>query len=78
VDRHREKESVGKLKERREAEYYRLALREEAKVLDDMARHPSRSGPPAAAASPRSAADFAVGLTEGQNATQGVVTTWRD
>ena len=41
--RHREKESVGKLKERREAEYYRLALREEAKVLDDMARHPSRA-----------------------------------
>ena len=42
VDKHRDKESVGKLKERREAEYYRLALREESKVLDDMARHPSR------------------------------------
>ena len=40
--KHRDREVVGKLKERREAEYYRLALREEAKVLDDMARHPSR------------------------------------
>lgn len=79
VAKHREKESVGKLKERREAEYYRLALREEAKVLDDMARHPSRSGPLAtASASKVAAADSAVGRTEGQNATQGVVTTWRD
>jgi flagellar export protein FliJ len=36
----REREAVDKLRERRESEYYRLALREETKVLDDMARRP--------------------------------------
>lgn len=43
IEKHRDKESVGKLKERREAEYYRLALREETKVLDDLARHTARA-----------------------------------
>jgi len=38
VERRRAREVIGKLKERREAEYYRLAQREEIKALDDLAR----------------------------------------
>ena len=52
IEKHREKESVGKLRERRETEYYRLALREETKVLDDIARHPSRPSPAQGAPNP--------------------------
>jgi flagellar FliJ protein len=40
VEKRRDREAIDKLKERRQAEYYRLALREETKVLDDLARHP--------------------------------------
>lgn len=43
IEKHRDKESVGKLRERREAEYYKSAEREETKVLDDLARHPARA-----------------------------------
>ena len=39
VEKRRDREAIDKLKERRQAEYYRLALREETKVLDDLARH---------------------------------------
>ncbi len=38
VERHKARESIGKIKERREAEYYRLERREETKALDDLAR----------------------------------------
>lgn len=38
VEKRRAREAIGKLKERREAEYYRLAQREEIKALDDLAR----------------------------------------
>jgi len=38
VEKRRDREALGKLKERRQAEYYRLAEREETKTLDDMAR----------------------------------------
>lgn len=38
VEKHRSREAIDKLKERRQAEYYRLALREETKTLDDIAR----------------------------------------
>jgi len=38
VAKRREREAIDKLKERRQAEYYRLAEREETKILDDHAR----------------------------------------
>jgi flagellar FliJ protein len=38
VERHTARESIEKIKERRQAEYYRLAEREETKALDDLAR----------------------------------------
>lgn len=38
VEKRRGREAIDKLKERRQAEYYRLAEREEIKTLDDMAR----------------------------------------
>ena len=38
VEKRTARESIGKLKERRQAEYYRLASREETKQLDDLAR----------------------------------------
>lgn len=38
VVKHREREAIDKLRERREAEYYKAAEREEVKVLDDIAR----------------------------------------
>ena len=38
VERHNPREAIEKLKERRQAEYYRLAEREETKPLDDLAR----------------------------------------
>lgn len=38
VSRHRDREAIDKLKERRQAEYYRIAEREETKALDDIAR----------------------------------------
>jgi len=38
VDRHKAREAIEKLKERRQSEYYRLAEREETKALDDLAR----------------------------------------
>jgi flagellar FliJ protein len=38
VEKRKSREAIDKLKERRQAEYYRLAEREETKVLDDMAR----------------------------------------
>lgn len=41
VEKRRDREAIDKLKERRQAEYYRLALREETKVLDDLARRPA-------------------------------------
>ena len=40
VEKRRDREAIDKLKERRQAEYYRLALREETKVLDDLVRRP--------------------------------------
>jgi flagellar export protein FliJ len=41
VEKRKDREAIEKLKERRQAEYYRLALREETKVLDDLARRPA-------------------------------------
>jgi len=38
VEKRKARESIDKLKERRQAEYYRLAQREEIKALDDLAR----------------------------------------
>jgi flagellar protein FliJ len=38
VERRKDREAIEKLKERRQAEYYRLAEREETKALDDLAR----------------------------------------
>ena len=38
VERHKSRESIEKIKERRQVEYYRLALREDTKALDDLAR----------------------------------------
>lgn len=38
VARHTARQSIEKIKERRQAEYYRLAEREETKALDDLAR----------------------------------------
>jgi flagellar FliJ protein len=38
IEKRRGREAIEKLKERRQAEYYRLAEREETKTLDDMAR----------------------------------------
>jgi len=38
VEKRKARESIDKIKERRQAEYYRLALREEQKALDDVAR----------------------------------------
>jgi flagellar protein FliJ len=38
VEKRKAREAMDKLKERRQAEYYRLAEREETKVLDDLAR----------------------------------------
>ncbi len=38
LERHRDHEAIEKLKERRQADYYRLAEREEIKALDDLAR----------------------------------------
>lgn len=40
VEKRKSREVLDKFKERRQAEYYRLAEREEIKVLDDMARRP--------------------------------------
>jgi flagellar FliJ protein len=40
VEKRRDREAIEKLKERRQAEYYHLALREETKVLDDLVRRP--------------------------------------
>lgn len=36
--RHKDREAIDKLKERRQADYYRAAEREEIKALDDLAR----------------------------------------
>ncbi len=38
VERHKAREAIEKLKERRQAEYYRLAEREETKALDDLVK----------------------------------------
>lgn len=38
IEKHRDREAITKLKERRQADYYRAALREETKTLDDIAR----------------------------------------
>lgn len=38
VEKHRDREAIAKLKERRQAEYYRAAEREETKTLDDIFR----------------------------------------
>jgi len=38
LEKHRDRQAIDKLKERRQAEYYRLAEREETKALDDIAR----------------------------------------
>jgi flagellar protein FliJ len=38
VEKHKAREAIDKLKERRQSEYYRLALREETKELDDLPR----------------------------------------
>ena len=38
IERHKAREVIEKLKERRQAEYYKLAEREETKALDDLAR----------------------------------------
>lgn len=38
VEKHRDRQAIDKLKERRQAEYYRAAEREEIKALDDLAR----------------------------------------
>jgi flagellar protein FliJ len=38
VEKRKARESIEKIKERRQAEYYRLAAREETKALDDLAR----------------------------------------
>lgn len=38
VEKHKAAEAMRKIKERRQAEYYRLAEREETKALDDLAR----------------------------------------
>lgn len=38
LEKHRDRQAIDKLKERRQTEYYRLAEREEIKVLDDIAR----------------------------------------
>lgn len=38
IEKHRDREAIDKLKERRQADYYRLAEREETKALDDIAR----------------------------------------
>jgi len=45
LQKHRDKEAIAKVKERREADYYREALREETKVLDEVgARHFAGTG----------------------------------
>jgi flagellar protein FliJ len=41
VEKHKAREAIDKLKERRQAEYYRLELREETKELDDLPRRKS-------------------------------------
>jgi flagellar protein FliJ len=38
IEKRKARESIDKMKERKQAEYYRLALREEQKALDDLAR----------------------------------------
>jgi flagellar FliJ protein len=38
VEKHKSREAIAKMKERRQTEYYRLARREETKALDDLAR----------------------------------------
>jgi flagellar FliJ protein len=38
LERHKAREAIERLKERRQSEYYRLAAREETKALDDLAR----------------------------------------
>ena len=45
LKKRRDREAVDKLRERREAEYYRLAEREETKALDDQARRPAKAEP---------------------------------
>lgn len=45
IERRRDREAVDKLRERKEAEYYRLAELEETKALDDLARRPAPAGP---------------------------------
>lgn len=69
IEKHRERESVGKLRERREAEYYRLAEREEVKALDDIARHPARQAALGGSASG--------GVAAGSKVAEGVVSTWQ-
>jgi flagellar protein FliJ len=49
VEKHKARESIEKIKERRQTEYYRLAEREDTKALDDLARRkvvndPARRG----------------------------------
>lgn len=58
VEKRRDREAIDKLKERRQAEYYRLAEREETKTLDDMARsrRVEQAGPRFPAASREAAA----------------------
>jgi flagellar FliJ protein len=41
LSKRRDREAVDKLRERREADYYRLAAREETKALDDLVRRPA-------------------------------------
>ena len=43
VEKHKAREAIEKIKERRQAEYYRLAEREETKALDDLAQAPAAS-----------------------------------
>jgi flagellar protein FliJ len=38
IEKHRDREAIDKIKERRQADYYRAAEREEIKALDDLAR----------------------------------------
>ena len=41
IEKHKSREAIGKMKERRQTEYYRLARREETKALDDLPRRGS-------------------------------------
>jgi flagellar protein FliJ len=44
VEKRKSRELLDKIKERRQGEYYRLALREETKALDDLARPKASDG----------------------------------